>query len=453
MRGQRTCTSFRHARRRQCADNRAMSLKADLLSLQLQPVFESALARAGVHALTPIQVAMIPPMLAARDLIATAQTGSGKTLAYALPLLLQRLQAPEQAPRVLGGLILVPTRELVAQVAQTLLSLAAALPRRLKIVAATGGEAINPQLMALRGGADIVIATPGRLLDLVTHNALRLSQVSTLVLDEADRLLDLGFGAELDRILALLPAQRQSVLVSATFPAAIASLAKRRLRDPLRITHDAMPEQAPSITQRAIAVDAGQRTQLLRHLLLEHGWPQLLVFVASRHGADKVAEKLSKTGIAALPLHGELSQGRRERTLRAFKQADVQVLVATDLAGRGIDIDALPAVLNYDLPRSTVDYTHRIGRTARAGASGVAISFVTADSAQQWRLIEKRQGLRVPTSVIEGFEPTPVQAPAPDHAPGAAVRAADDNGGIKGKRPSKKDKLRAAAQAQAGKPG
>ncbi|MEP9688700.1 DEAD/DEAH box helicase [Xanthomonas perforans] len=430
-----------------------MSLKADLLSLQLQPVFESALARAGVHALTPIQVAMIPPMLAARDLIATAQTGSGKTLAYALPLLLQRLQAPEQAPRVLGGLILVPTRELVAQVAQTLLSLAAALPRRLKIVAATGGEAINPQLMALRGGADIVIATPGRLLDLVTHNALGLSQVSTLVLDEADRLLDLGFGAELDRILALLPAQRQSVLVSATFPAAIASLAKRRLRDPLRITHDAMPEQAPSITQRAIAVDAGQRTQLLRHLLLEHGWPQLLVFVASRHGADKVAEKLSKTGIAALPLHGELSQGRRERTLRAFKQADVQVLVATDLAGRGIDIDALPAVLNYDLPRSTVDYTHRIGRTARAGASGVAISFVTADSAQQWRLIEKRQGLRVPTSVIEGFEPTPVQAPAPDHAPGAAVRAADDNGGIKGKRPSKKDKLRAAAQAQAGKPG
>ncbi|TQU14933.1 DEAD/DEAH box helicase [Xanthomonas perforans] len=430
-----------------------MSLKADLLSLQLQPVFESALARAGVHALTPIQVAMIPPMLAARDLIATAQTGSGKTLAYALPLLQQRLQAPEPAPRVLGGLILVPTRELVAQVAQTLLSLAAALPRRLKIVAATGGEAINPQLMALRGGADIVIATPGRLLDLVTHNALGLSQVSTLVLDEADRLLDLGFGAELDRILALLPAQRQSVLVSATFPAAIASLAKRRLRDPLRITHDAMPEQAPSITQRAIAVDAGQRTQLLRHLLLEHGWPQLLVFVASRHGADKVAEKLSKTGIAALPLHGELSQGRRERTLRAFKQADVQVLVATDLAGRGIDIDALPAVLNYDLPRSTVDYTHRIGRTARAGASGVAISFVTADSAQQWRLIEKRQGLRVPTSVIEGFEPTPVQAPAPDHSPGAAVRAADDNGGIKGKRPSKKDKLRAAAQAQAGKPG
>lgn len=430
-----------------------MSLKADLLSLQLQPVFESALARAGVHALTPIQVAMIPPMLAARDLIATAQTGSGKTLAYALPLLQQRLQAPEQAPRVLGGLILVPTRELVAQVAQTLLSLAAALPRRLKIVAATGGEAINPQLMALRGGADIVIATPGRLLDLVTHNALGLSQVSTLVLDEADRLLDLGFGTELDRILALLPAQRQSVLVSATFPAAIASLAKRRLRDPLRITLDATPEQAPAIAQRAIAVDAGQRTQLLRHLLLEYGWPQLLVFVASRHSADKVAEKLSKTGIAALPLHGELSQGRRERTLRAFKQADVQVLVATDLAGRGIDIDALPAVLNYDLPRSTVDYTHRIGRTARAGASGVAISFVTADSAQQWRLIEKRQGLRVPTSVIEGFEPTPVQAPAPDHAPGAAVRAADDNGGIKDKRPSKKDKLRAAAQAQAGKPG
>ncbi|USJ02063.1 DEAD/DEAH box helicase [Xanthomonas prunicola] len=428
-----------------------MSLKADWLSLQLQPFFESALARAGVRAPTPIQVAMIPPMLAGRDLIATAQTGSGKTLAYALPLLQQRLQVPEQAPRVLGGLILLPTRELVAQVGQTLLSLAAALPRRLKIFAATGGEAINPQLMALRGGADIVVATPGRLLDLVTHNALRLSQVGTLVLDEADRLLDPGFGAELDRILALLPVQRQSVLVSATFPTTIASLAKRRLRDPLRITIEATPEQAPEIAQRAIAVDAGQRTQLLRHLLQEHAWPQLLVFVASRHTADKVAEKLSKTGIEALPLHGELSQGRRERTLRAFKQADVQVLVATDLAGRGIDIDVLPAVLNYDLPRSTIDYTHRIGRTARAGASGVAISFVTADSAQQWRLIEKRQGLRVPTSVIEGFAPTPAEAPTGD-APDAAVRAADDNGGIKGKRPSKKDKLRAAAQAQTGKP-
>ncbi|MEA9489805.1 DEAD/DEAH box helicase [Xanthomonas campestris] len=420
-----------------------MSLKADLLSLQLQPVFESALARAGVRALTPIQVAMIPPMLAARDLIATAQTGSGKTLAYALPLLQQRLQAPEQAPRVLGGLILVPTRELVAQVAQTLLSLAAALPRRLKIVAATGGEAINPQLIALRGGADIVIAPPGRLLDLVAHNALRLSQVRTLVLDEADRLLDLGFGAELDRILALLPAQRQSVLVSATFPPAIASLAKRRLRDPLRITIEATPEQAPAITQRAIAVDAGQRTQLLRQLLQEHAWPQLLVFVASRHTADKVAEKLSKTGIAALPLHGELSQGRRERALRAFKQADVQVLVATDLAGRGIDIAALPAVLNYDLPRATVDYTHRIGRTARAGASGTAISFVTPESRPQWRLIEKREGVRVPIEVLAGFEP--VAAPQTD----ATARAPDATGGIKGKRPNKKDKLRAAQAAAA----
>ncbi|ATS37460.1 MULTISPECIES: DEAD/DEAH box helicase [Xanthomonas] len=429
-----------------------MSFSDLSLSPQLQPFFDTALAKAGLRTPTPIQQQAIPPMLDGRDLIAMAQTGSGKTLAYALPLLQQRCLAPDTAPRVLGALVLVPTRELAAQVEDTLRQLAAHLPRRLKSVVVTGGSSINPQLLALRGGADIVVATPGRLLDLVEHNALRLSEAATLVLDEADRLLELGFGAELDRILALLPAQRQTVLFSATFPPAIASLAKRRLRDPLRITIDATPEQAPAIAQRAIAVDAGQRTQLLRHLLLEHAWPQLLVFVASRHSAEKVAEKLSKTGIAALPLHGELSQGRRERTLRAFKQADVQVLVATDLAGRGIDIDALPAVLNYDLPRSTVDYTHRIGRTARAGASGVAISFVTADSAQQWRLIEKRQGLRVPTSVIEGFEPTPVEAPASDTAPGAAMRAPNDNGGIKGKRPSKKDKLRAAAQAQADRP-
>lgn len=422
------------------------------LSPQLQPFFDTALTRAGHHTPTPIQQQAIAPMLQGRDLIAMAQTGSGKTLAYALPLLQQRCLAPDTAPRVLGALVLVPTRELAAQVEDTLRQLAAHLPRRLKIVAATGGSSINPQLLALRGGADIVVATPGRLLDLVDHNALRLSEVATLVLDEADRLLELGFGAELDRILALLPTQRQSVLFSATFPPGIASLAKRRLRDPLRITVAAVPEAAPAIEQRAIAVDAGQRTQLLRHLLQEHGWSHVLVFVASRHTAEKVAEKLGKTGINAQPLHGELSQGRRERTLSAFKQRELQVLVATDLAGRGIDIDALPAVINYDLPRSTVDYTHRIGRTARAGASGLAISFVTAESQPQWRLIEKRQGLRVPTSVVAGFEPSPATAVPATQMPKTGTRTADDNGGIKGRRPSKKDKQRAAAATQAGKP-
>ncbi|MBB3777853.1 superfamily II DNA/RNA helicase [Xanthomonas campestris] len=422
------------------------------LSPQLQPFFDTALARAGHHTPTPIQQQAIAPMLQGRDLIAMAQTGSGKTLAYALPLLQQRCLAPDVAPRVLGALVLVPTRELAAQVEDTLRQLAAHLPRRLKIVAATGGSSIKPQLLALRGGADIVVATPGRLLDLVDHNALRLGEVATLVLDEADRLLELGFGAELDRILALLPAQRQSVLFSATFPPGIASLAKRRLRDPLRITVDATPEAAPAIEQRAIAVDAGQRTQLLRHLLQEHGWSHVLVFVASRHTAEKVAEKLTKTGINAQPLHGELSQGRRERTLHAFKQREVQVLVATDLAGRGIDIDALPAVVNYDLPRSTVDYTHRIGRTARAGASGLAISFITAESQPQWRLIEKRQGLRVPTCVVAGFEPTLAATTPATQTPHVGTRAPDDNGGIKGRRPSKKDKQRAAAATQAGKP-
>ncbi|MBB6336324.1 superfamily II DNA/RNA helicase [Xanthomonas arboricola] len=422
------------------------------LSPQLQPFFDTALARAGHHTPTPIQQQAIAPMLQGRDLIAMAQTGSGKTLAYALPLLQQRCLAPDTAPRVLGALVLVPTRELAAQVEDTLRQLAAHLPRRLKIVAATGGSSINPQLLALRGGADIVVATPGRLLDLVDHNALRLSEVATLVLDEADRLLELGFGAELDRILALLPTQRQSVLFSATFPPGIASLAKRRLRDPLRITVAATPEAAPAIEQRAIAVDAGQRTQLLRHLLQEHGWSHVLVFVASRHTAEKVAEKLGKTGINAQPLHGELSQGRRERTLHAFKQRELQVLVATDLAGRGIDIDALPAVINYDLPRSTVDYSHRIGRTARAGASGLAISFVTAESQPQWRLIEKRQGLRVPTSLVAGFEPSPATAAPATQMPKTGTRAADDNGGIKGRRPNKKDKQRAAAATQAGKP-
>ncbi|CAD7723161.1 ATP-dependent RNA helicase RhlE [Xanthomonas hydrangeae] len=447
------CTVHRSntARHQQYADNDRMSFAHLSLSPQLQPFLDTALSKAGHRTPTSIQQQAIPPMLAGRDLIAMAQTGSGKTLAYALPLLQQCMLAPETAPRVLGAVVLVPTRELAVQVDDTLRQLAAHLPRRLKTVVAIGGSSINPQLLALRGGADIVVATPGRLLDLVDHNALRLGEVATLVLDEADRLLELGFGAELDRILALLPVQRQSVLFSATFPPGIASLAKRRLRDPLRITIAATPQAAPAIEQRAIAVDAVQRTQLLRHLLQEHGWSHVLVFVASRHTAEKVAEKLIKTGINAQPLHGELSQGRRERTLQAFKQREVQVLVATDLAARGIDIDALPAVVNYDLPRSTVDYTHRIGRTARAGASGVAISFVTAESQPQWRLIEKRQGLRVPTSVVAGFEPTlATDAPATE-TPNTDTRAPDDNGGIKGKRPSKKDKLRAAA-AHAGKP-
>ncbi|WP_176219484.1 DEAD/DEAH box helicase [Chromobacterium haemolyticum] len=412
-------------------------------SLGLSPALAQAASDQGYPAPTAVQLAAVPAILQGHDVLATAQTGSGKTAAYCLPLLQQWLAGRQAAPRQAQTLILLPTRELAAQVGDALRQLSQSLPRRPKIAVVFGGVSINPQMMALRGGADIVAATPGRLLDLLAHNALRLSSVDTLVLDEADRLLDLGFADELASLLAQLPPYRQNLLFSATFPPSVRTLAERLLNQPQRI--DIAPEDAaaPDIRQRAIEVDAGRRTMLLRHLLQIHGWERALVFVASRHSADRVAGKLQAAGVRAAALHGDCSQGQRGQVLADLKSGRLQVLVATDVAARGIDIARLPVVINYDLPRSPVDYTHRIGRTGRAGASGEAISFVSTDCAAHFQLIEKRQGLRLPRERIAGFEPIAA-------SPAAAPNASTDNGGVKGKRKSKKDKLReAAAQAQA----
>ena len=337
------------------------------------------------------------------------------------------------------ALVLVPTRELAVQIGDDLRSLAQHLPQAVKISTVFGGVSINPQMMGLRGGTDIMVATPGRLLDLLDHNALSLAHVATLVLDEADRLLDLGFAEELNRILALLPRQRQNLFFSATFAPAVQTLANTLLRDPLRV--DVLPDpQSPlEIVQTAIAVDAGRRTQLLRHLIQQNGWSRVLVFVATKHAAEIVADKLRKVNISAEPFHGALSQGKRTQVLMDFKSLRLTVVVATDVAARGLDIAQLQVMVNYDLPRSAVDYTHRIGRTGRAGESGLAISFVSADTQAHFRLIEKRQGLALPLVPVAGFEPVQL-ASVPESAP---IDAA--NGGIKGKRPSKKDKLRAAA--------
>jgi superfamily II DNA/RNA helicase len=411
-------------------------------SLGLVPALVRAAKERHYLAPTPIQAEAIPAILQGRDVLGSAQTGAGKTAAFALPLLQRLASHGSETPRRVGALVLVPTRELAVQVGETMLALARHLPQQLKIAVVYGGVSINPQMMNLRGGADIVVATPGRLLDLIEHNALRLSDISLLVLDEADRLFDLGFAEELGRILSLLPARRQNLLFSATFPPAVRTLTDQLLSDPLRIDVAAAPVSAPAITQRAIQVDTARRTPLLRHLIREHGWDRVLVFVASRYAAEHVADKLYRAGIEAAPLHGELSQGGRSQVLSDFKAGRLQVLVATDLAARGIDIALLPAVVNHDLPRSAVDYTHRIGRTGRAGANGVAVSFICADSETSeahFRLIEKRQEQRVPREQIAGFEPT--QTPAPGPAP---------TGGIKGKRKSKKDKLREAAAAQLG---
>jgi superfamily II DNA/RNA helicase len=381
-----------------------------------------------------VQSAVVPEVLRRRDVWASASTGSGKTAAFVLPV----LEALAHAPRGRGlhALVLVPTRELAAQVADVVAALGGHLQPPPKTVVAVGGVSINPQMMKLRGGADVVVATPGRLLDLVDKNALSLVDLSTLVLDEADRLLDQGFADELERILSLARGRRQTLLFSATFPPAVTELATSVLRDPFRVDVTGTPAEVPAIEERAIEVDRPRRTQLLRHLLEETGWSRALVFVATTYATEHVAQKLRGLGIDAAALHGKLSQGARSRVLAHFRAGELRVLVATDLAARGLDIVGLPAVINYDLPRSTADYQHRIGRTGRAGETGVAISFVTADTHAHFSLIEKRHRLAVTRERIAGFEPT--EAPPPKAGAG----------GVKGKRKSKKDKLREAAAAR-----
>jgi ATP-dependent RNA helicase RhlE len=374
-------------------------------ALGLSPALLRAVSESNYTVPTAIQNAAIPAILEGRDVWACAQTGSGKTAAFALPLLQQAPNGDRGTPLRVRTLVLVPTRELAAQVGEAIRVYARYLPQPIKTITAFGGVSINPQMMALRGGADIVIATPGRLLDLVDHNALWLVDVTTLVLDEADRLLDLGFADELARILERLPPRRQNLLFSATFPPDVHALAERLLQDPLRIDVPTTPATQPAILQRAIHVAMARRTPLLRHLIQEHGWARVLVFVATQYSTEHIAEKLRGTGITAAALHGKLSQGARTRALADFKAARMKVLVATDVAARGIDIVQLPAVVNYDLPRSTSDYTHRIGRTGRAGESGMAVSFVIPSAEAHFRLIEKRNHIRLPREIVAGFEP------------------------------------------------
>ncbi|HNW01792.1 MAG TPA: DEAD/DEAH box helicase [Burkholderiaceae bacterium] len=404
-------------------------------SLGLSPALLRAVSARSYRTPTAIQLAAIPAALQGRDVLGSARTGSGKTAAFALPLIQQLEKGQRASPPRVRALILVPTRELCAQVGESIRSLTQFLPQALKVTVVFGGVSINPQLMGLRGGTDIVVATPGRLLDLIDHNALTLGSVNTLVLDEADRLLDMGFSDELNRILSMLPARRQNLFFSATFPAPVQALAQQLLHEPVRIDVLPEPQAAADIAQQAIAVDAGRRTQLLRHLIVTNGWKRVLVFVATKHAAEIVADKLRKVRINAEPFHGELSQGKRTQVLADFKASRLKVVVATDVAARGLDIAQLPVVVNYDLPRSAVDYIHRIGRTGRAGEQGVAISFVSADSHAHFRLIAKRHQLDIPLDTVAGFEPAET-TPA-SHDP--------STGGIKGKRPSKKDKLREAA--------
>ena len=416
-------------------------------ALGIDRALSARAALAGWATPSPVQAAAIPAVLQGRDVLGLAPTGTGKTAAFLLPML-QGLLAedgvPDARPRRLRALVLAPTRELAAQTAEV----AAALAPELKTVVAVGGLSINPQMMALRGGAHLVVATPGRLLDLLDHNALTLADLRCMVLDEADRLLDLGFADELARVLAAMPPVRQTLLFSATLSARVSLLAARVLKPDLlrvdaRLQADTTP---PLIRQRAVEVDTAGRTPLLRHLIHTERWPRVLVFVATQYAAEHVADKLRHAGIAAAALHGRQSNQRRAQALADLERGAINVLVATDLAARGIDIPRLDVVVNHDLPRSPDDHLHRIGRTGRAGESGLAISFVCADnpaSAHQFRLIEKRQQQRVPREQVPGHEAT--AAPAVQVlAPGG-----DPHGGVKGRRPSKKDKARAVAAKDA----
>ena len=417
-----------------------MSSTASFSTLGLADFLLTALSDLGYEQPTPIQQQSIPPTLQGRDILAAAETGSGKTAAFALPILQRLEQTPEVRNNLVSALVLVPTRELAVQVEEAIRQYGKQFPRKLKTLAIYGGVSINAQMQAMRGGADVVVATPGRLIDLFERNAVDLRAVNTLVLDEADRMLDLGFADELDDILDELPEQRQNLLFSATFPKGVKELTKEFLTDPVSIKIEQESTIPELLQQRAIEVDHNNRTMLLKHLLNSQSWAQVLIFVASKRTANNVEMKLFRSGIKAKTLHGDLTQSERSEALKAFKSGQARILIATDLAARGIDIPNLPCVINYDLPRATADYVHRIGRTARAGEIGEAISFVDHEGDAHFKLIEKRTQIQVTREQITGFERAK-EVPK-------EVLAKKGKAPVKGKRKSKKDKLREAAAAE-----
>ncbi|SOY87179.1 DEAD/DEAH box helicase [Cupriavidus taiwanensis] len=378
-----------------------------------------AVAEQGYTTPTPIQAQAIPAILKGGDLLAGAQTGTGKTAGFTLPML-QLLS--ETAARQAGGaqrggrvavraLVLTPTRELAAQVEESVRNYGKYL--RLRSMVMFGGVGINPQIEQLKRGVEIVVATPGRLLDHVSQRTIDLSQVELLVLDEADRMLDMGFIHDIRKILNVLPAKRQNLLFSATFSDDIRALADRLLNNPASIEVARRNTTAETVDQRVYPVDRERKRELLAHLVRQHDWHQVLVFTRTKHGANRLAEQLTKDGLSALAIHGNKSQSARTRALSEFKAGTLRLLVATDIAARGIDIDQLPHVVNFDLPNVPEDYVHRIGRTGRAGAEGEAISLVCVDELGLLRDIERLIKRKLEQTVLPGFEVDPSIAPEP----------------------------------------
>jgi ATP-dependent RNA helicase RhlE len=379
-----------------------------------------AVAAKGYRNPSPIQLTCIPAVLEGHDVMAAAQTGTGKTAGFTLPMLERLRHGPKARAGQVRALVLTPTRELAAQVAESVVAYGRYLDLRSDVV--FGGVSPNPQINRLRHGTDVLVATPGRLMDLHQQRALRLDQVEILVLDEADRMLDMGFIRDIRRIISLMPAKRQNLLFSATFSSEIRRLAQGLLQNPVLLQATPENQAAPLVEQVLHPCDMARKPDLLSHLIRSNDWQQVLVFSRTKHGANKVAERLEKEGLSAAAIHGNKSQGARTRALAGFKSGEVRVLVATDIAARGIDIHQLPHVVNLDLPNVAEDYVHRIGRTGRAGQNGHAISLVAAEEHELLRAIERLVGSPLPRQEVPGFEPTVLSAPPLDLSGGRGRR-------------------------------
>ncbi|MEA3370152.1 MAG: DEAD/DEAH box helicase [Campylobacterota bacterium] len=379
---------------------------------------------------TEVQKKVIPLVLEKKDVMAMAQTGSGKSASFILPILQLWSEKKGEGKAKIKVLVLTPTRELTLQVATAFSEFSKFLPKQPKVVSVIGGESIGDQLYAIQQGCDVLVATSGRFLDVLKKKQMNLSHLDYLVLDEADKMLNLDFAEELDLVLEALPAERQNLLFSATYPPKMLNIASKIMSNPIEVTIEES-QTVEKINQRVIEVNRENRGPLLRDLLKENSWNSVLVFMANKRATDNIAVKFRKYGFEAASFNGDLEQDIRNETLAAFKERKVNILFATDIAARGLDIDDIDCVINYDLPRSPADYIHRIGRTARAGKSGEAISFIDHETQAHFRLIEKRSDIKLKRESVKGFElrgeaPKKVKGPAP----------------VKGKKKSKKDKLR-----------
>ena len=372
-------------------------------SLGLSAPILKAVAEQGYTTPTPIQIEAIPAVLAGKDVMAAAQTGTGKTAGFVLPILERFSKRDRAQANQVRVLVLTPTRELAAQIRESVTVYGNHLPLRSTVV--FGGVKINPQMMKLRKGVDVLVATPGRLLDLYNQNAVKFKQLEVLVLDEADRMLDMGFIHDIRKILAVLPKQRQTLMFSATFSHEIRNLAKRLVQNPVEISVTPRNTTVTTVEQLVHPVDKKQKSALLTHLIRDNQWEQVLVFTRTKHGANRLTRQLETRGIKAVAIHGNKSQGARTKALADFKKGMTRILVATDIAARGLDIDQLPHVVNFDLPNVPEDYIHRIGRTGRAGSEGQAISLVSADEFKQLSDIERLIKRLLPREYIHGFEP------------------------------------------------